>query len=232
MIRRIRAVQWLLSIGMALPAAAVPSPHAARVSIVRDDIGIAHVHGRSDADAVFGMIYAQAEDDFPRIERNYLTALGRRAEVDGEGALWLDLRQRLFVDPATLPAEYRRSPAWLRRLMDAWAAGLNQYLADHPTVRPTRITRFEPWMALAFSEGSIGGDIERGVDPTALAAFYRTSGAPRSAIAPLADAGRAGRAQGVERHRHRPVAQRQRQSPVVDQPAHLVLFSIGTTGQQ
>src|ERR1051325_5110510 len=73
---------------------------AARVTITRDDWGIAHVHGRSDADAVFGAIYAQAEDDFPRIERNYLTALGRQAEADGEGALWADLRQRLYYDPA------------------------------------------------------------------------------------------------------------------------------------
>ena len=191
---RIHALHRLFLIGAALtcalPCAAAPSPHAARVSIVRDEVGIAHVHGRSDADAVFGMIYAQAEDDFPRIERNYLTALGRLAEVEGQAALWLDLRQRLFVDPARLPAEYRRSPAWLRRLMDAWAAGLNQYLADHPAVRPARITRFEPWMALAFSEGSIGGDIERGVDPTALAAFYGTPGARRTSGPMLADAGR------------------------------------------
>ncbi|MEK9210754.1 penicillin acylase family protein [Sphingomonas sp. 2378] len=191
---RIHALHRLFLIGAALtcalPCAAAPSPHAARVSIVRDEVGIAHVHGRSDADAVFGMIYAQAEDDFPRIERNYLTALGRLAEVEGQAALWLDLRQRLFVDPARLPAEYRRSPAWLRRLMDAWAAGLNQYLADHPAVRPARITRFEPWMALAFSEGSIGGDIERGVDPTALAAFYGTPGARRASDPMLADAGR------------------------------------------
>jgi acyl-homoserine-lactone acylase len=55
---------------------------AARVTITRDDWGIAHVSGPTDADAVFGMIYAQAEDDFPRIEANYLTALGRTAEAE------------------------------------------------------------------------------------------------------------------------------------------------------
>ena len=70
---------------------------AARVTITRDDWGIAHVHGQSDADAVFGMIYAQAEDDFPRIEANYLTNLGRTAEADGEKAIWQDLRARLYV---------------------------------------------------------------------------------------------------------------------------------------
>ena len=92
---------------------------AARVTITRDDHGIAHVHGRTDADAVFGMIYAQAEDDFNRIETNYLTALGRTAEAEGEPAIWADLRERLYVDPVELKAEYRRSPLWLRRLMDA-----------------------------------------------------------------------------------------------------------------
>lgn len=140
-------------------------------SIIRDDWGIAHVHGRSDADAVFAMIYAQAEDDFPRIERNYLVALGRLAEAEGETALWQDLRQRLFLDEAELRRAYADSPAWLQRLMMAWADGLNCYLARHPDARPRVIRHFEPWMALAFSEGSIGGDIER-VPLDALRAFY------------------------------------------------------------
>src|SRR6201990_2203624 len=87
------------------PAAAAQSgelswrQHAAQVHIVRDNWGIAHVYGKSDADAVFGMIYAQAEDDFNRVERNYLVSLGRLAEAEGESAIWQDLRQRLFIDP-------------------------------------------------------------------------------------------------------------------------------------
>src|ERR1041384_419589 len=131
---------------------------AARVTITRDDWGIAHVHGHTDADAVFGMIYAQAEDDFPRIEANYLTALGRTAEAEGEKAIWQDLRARLYVSEPELKAHYKASPDWLKKLMDGWAAGLNYYLAPHPQVRPRVLTRFEPWMALSFTEGSIGGD--------------------------------------------------------------------------
>jgi len=144
---------------------------AERVTITRDDWGIAHIHGKSDADAVFGMAYAQSEDDFPRIEANYLTALGRTAEAEGEKALWQDLRARLYVSEPELKAHYAASPAWLRSLMDSWAAGTNFYLARHPEVRPRVLTRFEPWMALSFTEGSIGGDIER-IDLKALAAFY------------------------------------------------------------
>src|SRR5690349_22526559 len=144
---------------------------AQRVTITRDDWGIAHVKGKSDADAVFGMIYAQAEDDFPRIEANYLTSLGRTAEADGEKAIWQDLRARLYVSDSELKADYARSPLQMRKLMDAWADGLNYFLATHPNVHPRVITRFEPWMVMSFTEGSIGGDIER-IDLKQLEAFY------------------------------------------------------------
>jgi acyl-homoserine-lactone acylase len=144
---------------------------AANVTIIRDDWGIAHVYGKTDADAVFGMEYAQAEDDFNRVETNYLNALGRLAEAEGEHAVYQDLRMKLFIDPDTLKVLYRTSPAWLQRLMNAFADGLNYYLYKHPDVKPRVITRFEPWMALSFTEGSIGGDIEQ-VDLRDLAAFY------------------------------------------------------------
>jgi len=156
---------------------------AVRVTIVRDDWGIAHVKGRTDADAVFGMIHAQAEDDFNRIETNYLGSLGRLAEAEGEKAIWQDLRAKLYMDPPDLQARYRASPDWLKRLMDAWADGLNFYLATHPEVRPRAIARFEPWMALSFSEGSIGGDIER-IDLKALEAFYSGRGGGLAGASP------------------------------------------------
>ena len=148
---------------------------AGRVTIVRDDWGIPHVFGKSDADAVFGMIYAQAEDDFNRVEMNYLTALGRVAEAEGEGAIWRDLRQKLFMDPADLQAKFTDTAPWLQTLCTAWADGLNFYLVKHPEVKPKVLTRFEPWMALAFSEGSIGGDIED-VSLKDLQAFYGKQG--------------------------------------------------------
>ena len=134
--------------------------HARDVTIIRDDWGIAHVYGKTDADAVFGMIYAQAEDDFNRVETNYLNSLGRLAEAEGESKIYQDLRMKLFIDPDELKKEYGESPAWLQKLMVAFADGLNFYLAKHPDVKPRVITHFEPWMALSFTEGSIGGDIE------------------------------------------------------------------------
>jgi len=144
---------------------------AGNVTIIRDDWGVAHVYGKTDADAVFGMEYAQAEDDFNRVETNYVNAMGRLAETEGESKIYLDLRMKLFIDPAALQAEYKSSPAWLKSLMDSFADGLNFYLYKHPEVKPRVIKRFEPWMALSFTEGSIGGDIER-VNLNQLEAFY------------------------------------------------------------
>ena len=186
------AALWVLLACLALPGRAAAAPadssevarwerQARRITIVRDDWGIAHVHGKTDADAVFGMEYAQAEDDFYRVETNYINALGRLGEAEGKSALWKDLRMKLFVDPDTLRVLYGASPAWLRTLMGAFADGLNFYLYKHPEVTPRVIRRFEPWMALSFTEGSIGGDVER-VDLANLAAFYGST-TPRVAPA-------------------------------------------------
>ncbi|MFT5276999.1 MAG: acyl-homoserine-lactone acylase [Glaciecola sp.] len=133
---------------------------AVQVTITRDTWGIPHVYGKTDANAVFGMIYAQAEDDFHRIELNYLNAMGRLAESEGESELYRDLRMKLYIDPADIKQKYNESPVYLQKLMNAWADGLNYYLHTHPGVAPKVIKRFEPWMALTFTEGSIGGDIE------------------------------------------------------------------------
>jgi len=144
---------------------------AQNITIVRDTWGIAHVYGRTDADAVFGVIYAQAEDDFNRVETNFLNSMGRLAEAEGEGEIYRDLRMKIFIDPDDMKAQYQKSPDWLKKLMNAWADGLNYYLHTHPNVKARVINRFEPWMALSFSEGSIGGDIER-VNLTELEKFY------------------------------------------------------------
>jgi acyl-homoserine-lactone acylase len=169
----------ILAIASVASASPIPkNPEVARweqesrnVTIIRDDWGIAHIYGKTDADAVFGTMYAQAEDDFNRVETNYINAMGRLAEAEGESKVYQDLRMRLFIDPEKMKMQYASSPAWLKTLMNAFADGLNYYLLKHPEVRPQVIKRFEPWMALTFTEGSIGGDIER-VNLIQLQAFY------------------------------------------------------------
>src|SRR6185437_13825358 len=112
---------WIAAFcGLALAQPAKWEQQAKNVTIIRDDWGIAHVYGKTDADAVFGMEYAQAEDDFNRVETNYLNSLGRLAEAEGEGKIWQDLRQKLFIDPVELKKMYATSPEWLKKLMDAF----------------------------------------------------------------------------------------------------------------
>jgi acyl-homoserine-lactone acylase len=150
-----------------------------RRSITRDDWGIAHIKGKTDAEAVFGMIYTQAEDDFNRVETNFINSQGRLAEAEGEAEVYKDLRMKLFIDPDSMKVQYGKAPASLKALMDAWADGLNYYLYKHPQVKPRVIAHFEPWMALTFSEGSIGGDIEK--VNVGLGAFYgKTAALPAS----------------------------------------------------
>lgn len=145
---------------------------AQNVEIIRDDYGVPHIYGKTDADAVFGLLYAQAEDDFPRIERNYVWAMGRLAEIEGEEAIYSDLRARLYMTMDEAKAAYENAPADVKALCDAFADGLNYYLATHPEVEPKLLTRFEPWMPMFFSEGSIGGDIEQ-IPLDGIKAFYQ-----------------------------------------------------------
>ena len=168
------------------PAAPPASPEVAAwqkradgITIIRDDWGIPHIYAKTDADVVFGLMYAQAEDDFNRVEANFINSQGRLAEAEGEAEIYRDLRMKLFIDPANLKADYAQAEPWLKALMDGWADGLNFYLATHPEVKPRVITKFEPWMALSFSEGSIGGDIER-VNIGQLEAFYGAAAPPTS----------------------------------------------------
>ena len=136
------AVGWLPQSSIQIQDAAAWAKRAQTITIVRDDHGIAHVYGKTDADAVFGVMYAQAEDDFNRVESNYLDAIGMRAAADGEGEVYRDLRVRLFIDPDDLKAQYEKAPQWLKALMDAYADGLNYYLATHPAVDAARHQAF------------------------------------------------------------------------------------------
>lgn len=154
---------------------------AANITIIRDNWGVPHIYGKTDADAVFGVMYAQAEDDFNRVEVNYMNAMGLLAQAEGESAIFRDLRMRLFIQQDEMKRLYAEAPDWLKKLMDAYADGLNYYLYTHPETEAKVIKHFEPWMALSFSEGSIGGDIER-ISINELENFY--GGTTKMAEAP------------------------------------------------
>jgi acyl-homoserine lactone acylase PvdQ len=153
---------------------------AKQVTIIRDTWGIPHIYGKTDADCVFGLLYAQCEDDFKRVEANYIDILGRSAEIYGEKDLFTDLYTRLLIDSARAQHDYRISPDWLKKLLQAYADGINYYLHKNPSVKPALLTRFEPWFQLMWTDGSIAAIKSGGLTVEDLKNFY--TGDPGSMI--------------------------------------------------
>ncbi|HVT85160.1 MAG TPA: penicillin acylase family protein [Chitinophagaceae bacterium] len=153
---------------------------AKQVTIIRDNWGIPHVYGNTDADAVFGLMYAQCEDDFKRMEMNYIEKLGRMAEVKGESSLYDDLLIRMVIDSADAISDYNKAPIWLKKLCIAFADGMNYYLYKHPEFHPALLNRFQPWYPLLWTDGSIGAINTAGVSANELKSFYSGSDAPVS----------------------------------------------------
>jgi len=129
---------------------------AKQVNIIRDNWGIPHIYGKTDADAVFGLLYAQCEDDFKRVEMNYIEKLGRMSEVKGESEWQNDLFIKMIIDAGEAKKDFAASPLWLKKLMIAFADGVNYYLYKNPSVKPVLLNRFEPWYPLLWTDGSIG----------------------------------------------------------------------------
>ncbi len=146
---------------------------AKNVTIIRDKWGIPHIYGKTDADAVFGLMYAQCEENFPRVERNYLEIMGRLAEVDGKSRLYEDLEMRLIYDSNDAINDYKKSPQWFKKLLDAFADGVNYYLVKNPPVKPVVLKKFQPWFALLYTDGSISPTQTGGLSTTDIGALYK-----------------------------------------------------------
>src|ERR1700754_2510917 len=158
---------------------------AKAVTIIRDKWGIPHIYGKTDADVVFGLMYAECQTDFSRVEKNYLEMLGREAEAYGESYVYSDVMMRLIYDSAQAVSDYEKSPAWMHKLLDAFADGINYYLYKHPGVKPLALRRFEPWYALMFTDGSVSATSTGGVRLDEIRSFYsKNAGAARVHKAP------------------------------------------------
>lgn len=145
---------------------------AQRVTVIRDKWGVPHIYGKTDADAVFGLMYAQCEENFNKVEENNLEMMGRLSELYGEAQLYNDLEMKLIYDTAAAIADYKRSPLWLKKLLDAAADGVNYYLYKHPEVKPAMLTHFEAWFALLRTNGSISATQNGGITTRDMRALY------------------------------------------------------------
>jgi len=157
---------------------------AQRVTIIRDNWGIPHIYGKKDADAVFGLLYAQCEDDFKRVEMNYIEKLGRMAEIKGVSELYEDLLIRMVIDSSDAMADYKKAPRWLKKLLNAYADGINYYLYKHPEVHPALLPRFQPWYPLLWTDGSIGAINTDNITTEELKQFYTDGGESTGAVTP------------------------------------------------
>jgi acyl-homoserine-lactone acylase len=157
---------------------------AKQITIIRDHWGIPHIYGKTDADAVFGLLYAQCEDDFKRVEMNYIEKLGRMAEVKGASELYEDLLIRLVIDSSEAVADYKKAPRWLKTLLNAYADGINYYLFKHPDIKPALLTRFKPWYPLLWTDGSIGAINTDNISTEELQHFYTGGNESTGAVAP------------------------------------------------
>ena len=149
---------------------------AKAVTIIRDNYGVPHIYGPTDANVVFGLMYSQCEDNFKGIEDNYLYQLGRQAEVTGEGKLYTDVQLQMIADSTDAIKDYQKSPVWFKKLMDAFADGINYYLYKHPEVKPALFKHYEPWYALMFTDGSVSATVTGGLTLAETQRFYSGNG--------------------------------------------------------
>ena len=146
--------------------------HAQQTTIIRDEWDIPHIYGKTDADAVFGLMYAQCEENFPQIEKNFLEMLGRRAEMEGPTMIYEDLMMQLIQDSAAAVKDFERSPLWFKQLLIAHADGINYYLSKHPEVKPVVLKKFKPWYHLMWTDGSVSPTRSAGITEKHVEAFY------------------------------------------------------------
>ena len=134
----------------AIAADVDPVTMAQSVTIHRDDWGVPHIYGTTDASIAFGMAYAQCEDYFWQLEDTYIQSLGRYAEIHGESGLNNDLLHRTFEIDRRSREDYANLKPPIKKICDAYVAGINYFLQKNPEVKPRLIERFEPWHVVAY----------------------------------------------------------------------------------
>jgi acyl-homoserine-lactone acylase len=157
---------------------------AKTVTIIKDNWGVPHIYGPTDASVVFGLLYQQCEENFQGVERNYLYQLGRQAEADGAGVLYTDVQLQMITDTAYAIKAYQTSPLWFKKLMNAFADGINYYLYKHPEVKPKVFKHYEPWYALMFTDGSVNATVTGGLTLRETENFYSGLGQATGTLTP------------------------------------------------
>jgi acyl-homoserine lactone acylase PvdQ len=167
----------LVTIPLGVPVTAQPQGND-EVTIYRDEFGIPNIFAATEEGACFGMGYAQAEDRLEELFKQYRRAEGTMAEVFGPEFVRHDYRQRLWQHRAVAEANYPKLPAKVRAIMEAYQAGLKQYMKEHPNEVPAWAPELQPWQIIALGryiiwgwpEGDAGADLRNaGIQPDPIA---------------------------------------------------------------
>jgi acyl-homoserine-lactone acylase len=119
---------------------------AKAIEIIKDNWGVPHIYTKTDADAVFGMMYVQCEEHFSKVEDVIISRMGRESEVQGKASIYKDLWSRLYIDTIKAQQYYLKATPAQKKLCDAYAAGINYYMLTHPNNKPKLLQRIEPWV--------------------------------------------------------------------------------------
>jgi acyl-homoserine-lactone acylase len=117
---------------LAAKAPASPTERRYDHMIVRDEWGVPHVFGKTDADAAYALAYAHAEDDFSTIQEVVAMTRGRYGAMIGQDGAKVDYVRALLGVEGTIARHYATIPADVRATLDAYAAGMNAFAARHP----------------------------------------------------------------------------------------------------
>ena len=111
-----------------------PPPPAQKYTadIMRDEFGVPHIHGKTDADVAFGVAYAHSEDDFSTLQDVVALTRGRYGAIAGEDGAGVDFAYHWLGARKTAHDHYGELPGDVRAVLDAYASGLNRFAAQHP----------------------------------------------------------------------------------------------------
>ena len=156
----------------------LPFAHAEQVTILRDEYGVPHIFAANAAAAAYGSGYAQAEDRLEELLKNYRRAEGSMAEAFGPEFFRDDWRQRVWGHRRVSEQHYHELSAGSRQIIEAFQAGVRQFMKEHPEQVPAWAPKLEPWQCVALGryiiwgwpEGEAGGKLLRaGIQPDPIA---------------------------------------------------------------
>jgi acyl-homoserine-lactone acylase len=163
---------------LCLIAFSITLAYAGKVTILRDEYGVPHIFAADPAGAAFGSGYAQAEDRLEEMLKNYRRAEGTMSEAFGAEFFRDDWRQRVWRHRLVAEQHYQELSPRSRAIIEAFQAGVRQFMREHPERVPAWAPKLEPWQVVALGryiiwgwpEGEAGGKLlHAGIQPDPIA---------------------------------------------------------------